>query len=180
MGTLPFPSAEPEAWDTLLLAGRIWPGIAKVKVRGGRKIDRKPAPGAHGEKITAQGAKARDVDITIRCWTREQWSELEDAIATIDPERDQKKNPEPLFIAHPATATRGVANIFVENIEGPDWDRGYMTVHISAVEYFPSPKKNATSSPTGGKTQWYATAPGTEPTSNEYVSKSPTKTNTKP
>lgn len=188
MGSLPFPSDEPEAWDTLLLGGRNWPGIAHVKVKGGRKIDRKQGPGQHGEKITVQGKKAKDVDITIRCWTRDQCSDLEDAIATVDPQRDEKKDPEPLFIAHPVTAMRGVANVTIEDIEGPDWDKGFMIVTLKAIEFSPPPKKSATSSPSGGKagSGWYAVdnhgqpiaPPG--PEGSKWQEAAPSKKNVKP
>jgi len=151
MGTIPWPEDQPETWDTLLLAGTIFPGLAKVTCKGGDKIDVKDAPGADGESTTFQGQKARDGTIQIRVWTAQQWSDLEDLITNVlEPAKGKK---EPLFVAHAVTATRQVANIYVEDIDGPTFDDGkrWIDVKIKWRQYRPPPPKPVTKTPTKPK-----------------------------
>lgn len=151
MGTIPWPEDDPAAWDTLLLGGTIFPGLAKVTCSGGDKIDVKDAPGADGENTTFQGQKARSGTMKIRVWRGEQWSDLEDLLTNVlEPAKGKK---EPLFIAHAVTAARQVANIYIEDIDGPDFDQDnrWMDLDLKWRQFRPPPPKAVTKTPTKPK-----------------------------
>lgn len=151
MGTLPWPEDQPSTWDTLLLGGTIFPGLAKVTCKGGHKIDVKDAPGADGESTTLQGEKVKNGTIVIRVWQASQWSDLEDLITNVlEPAKGKK---EPLFIAHAVTAARLVANIIIEDVDGPDFDdeRRWMEVRCTWKQFKPPPPKPVTKTPAKAK-----------------------------
>lgn len=151
MGTIPWPDDQPAAWDTLLLQGTIFPGLAKVTCKGGHKIDVKDGPGADGESTTLQGEKAKTGTILIRVWDRQHWSDLEDLITNVlEPAKGKK---EPLFIAHAVTAARSVANIIIDDVDGPNFDdeRRWMEVKCGWKQFKPPPPKPVTKTPTKPK-----------------------------
>lgn len=151
MGTIPWPEDQPATWDTLLLAGTIFPGLAKVTCQGGHKIDVKDAPGSDGESTTLQGEKVKSGTILIRVWDAQQWSDLEDLVTNVlEPVKGKK---EPLFMAHAVTAARNVANVIIEEIDGPTFvdDKRWMEVKCKWRQFKPPPPKPVTKTPTKPK-----------------------------
>jgi hypothetical protein len=151
MAGIPWPTQNPEQWQEVILAGVVLPGLCKVKVSGGQKIDKKDAPGADGESTTQQGERAKTVDITLRMWTPEQWAKYQEVHGYLEPPIGKRV---PLDIVNAKTTLRRVKSIIIETIEGPDWDpdKGFMTVGIKAVEHKPPPPKAATKKNTAPKT----------------------------
>ncbi|MGK3995093.1 hypothetical protein [Sorangium sp. So ce1024] len=143
MATIPWPETQPGAWDTLFLAGRVFPGLAKVKVKGGQKIDRKDAPGSDGESTTQQGEKAKDVEIVHRMWTQEQWDEYEACFLLVEPVAEKRR---PVDIVTSQTAFRLITSVIIEEIDGPNWDeeKRWMEVRYRCIEHKPPPPKNTT------------------------------------
>jgi hypothetical protein len=143
MATIPWPETQPGAWDVLFLAGRVFPGLALVKVKGGQKIDRKDAPGSDGESTTQQGEKAKDVDIVHRLWTQEQWDEYEACFLLIEPVAEKRR---PVDIVTSQTAFRLITSVIIEEIDGPNWepDKRWMELRYKCIEHKPPPPKNTT------------------------------------
>ncbi|WP_437310002.1 hypothetical protein [Sorangium sp. So ce388] len=143
MATIPWPELQPGAWDVLYLAGRVFPGLAMVKVRGGQKIDRKDAPGSDGETTVQQGEKAKDVDIVHRMWTQEQWDEFEACFLLIEPVAEKRR---PVDIVTSQTAFRLITSVIIEEVEGPNWetDKRWMEFHYKCLEHKPPPPKTVT------------------------------------
>lgn len=63
-------------WDVVYLGGVAMPGLAKVEVQQGRKIDDKGGPGRNGARLIDKGAEAAKVTITLRVWTAAQLAGL--------------------------------------------------------------------------------------------------------
>jgi hypothetical protein len=143
MATIPWPETQPGAWDVLFLAGRVFPGLAKIKVKGGQKIDRKDAPGSDGETTVQQGEKAKDVDIVHRMWTQKQWDEFESCFLLIEPISEKRR---PVDIVTSQTAFRLITSVIVEEIDGPEWaeDKRWMEFRYKCIEHKPPPPKNTT------------------------------------
>ncbi len=143
MATIPWPETQPGAWDVLYLAGRVFPGLAEVKVKGGQKIDRKDAPGSDGETTVQQGEKAKDVDIVHRMWTQEQWDEFETCFLLIEPVSEKRR---PVDIVTSQTAFRLITSVIIDEIEGPVWERDkrWMEFRYRCIEHKPPPPKNTT------------------------------------
>jgi len=146
---IPHWRAQPGLWDELMLAGRVWPGLAKITVKGGQDIDVKKAAGAHGAQLTYKGYAPKDVSIVLRFWTPEHWIEIQKRMPDIEP-KPGKKTLEPLDITHPVTKVRNVKAIAIKDITGPDESnvRNCYELKISAIEFFPPAKKKATVTPT--------------------------------
>ncbi|XXX79174.1 hypothetical protein WMF30_10410 [Sorangium sp. So ce134] len=143
MATIPWPETQPGAWDTLFLAGRVFPGLALVKVKGGQKIDRKDAPGSDGETTVQQGEKAKDVDIVHRMWLPKQWDEYEECFLLIEPVVEKRR---PVDIVTSQTAFRLITSVIIEEIDGPNWeqDKRWMEFRYKCIEHKPPPPKNTT------------------------------------
>lgn len=143
MGLIPWPTKDSEAWNLLYLGGRIFPGLATVKITGGQKIDVKDAPGSDGESTTQQGEKAKSVTITLRMWTEEQWTEYEDAHEIIEPILGKRV---PVDLATAAADFRNVGFVLIEEVEGPNWDakQTIMEMVYKCRQHKPPPKKSAT------------------------------------
>lgn len=143
MATIPWPEAQPGAWDQLYLAGRVFPGLALVKVKGGQKIDRKDAPGSDGETTVQQGEKAKDVDIVHRMWLPEHWDEFEECFLLLEPVAEKRR---PVDIVTSQTAFRLITSVIIEEIDGPNWepDKRWMELRYKCIEHKPPPPKNTT------------------------------------
>lgn len=146
------PGAE-ESWDRVVIGGRTWPGIAKVTISGSTKLDVKTAPGANGATITFQGNEPKKISIEVSVWTAEQWTEIQECIAQIEPSAS-KGGGDSFDIGHPVAYLRGVKAIMIDSVDGPSFDTvGVAKFSIKAVEYFPPPKKKATKTPDKPKDQ---------------------------
>lgn len=139
--TVPYWYDAPDVWDTLVLNDRPWPGVARVKVRRGRKWDRKEAGGSNGETQTFKGTRAADVDISVRVSTRAEWEALLVELELIEPYVG-KAGVDPVSIGHAVSIARKVGHVQIEDIEGPDGDDGTKTITIKAFEFTRPTKKN--------------------------------------
>lgn len=152
----------PNPWDQVILSAAngprfILPGLARVKVGKGRKIDIKQPPGSHGATITDQGYKPAPVEITLTVWRPSQWTALQalfngSVALNLEPKPNASYSAPTFTIDHPATAMRQISDIIVENIDGPDPSssvKGAMEFKFKCVQFFPPPKTNATNTPQG-------------------------------
>lgn len=63
---IPLPIEDPDAWDTMKVAGVPMPGVVKVDGAGhGRRTSSSEAPGTNGAKTTDTGRKAKKIKITV-------------------------------------------------------------------------------------------------------------------
>jgi len=148
----------PNPWDQVALGGVMLPGLARVKVRKGRKLDVKQPPGSHGATITDRGYKPAQVDIHLTVWTYAQWQALQslfdgsNAALTLEPKPNTSYAAPAYPIDHPATAMRQVSSIIIDEIEGPEPSssmKGAVEFSFKCTQFFPPPKQNATNTPKG-------------------------------
>jgi len=148
---IPHWSEQPDVWDTVVLGGVTFPGVAEVEVERELEIDKKKPKGKHQDKPTIQGVKSAKVDITITLNTPEEWAAFQDALQKIELGADNAAGT-PVDISHPVTACRGIVAILIEKITGPKKPTGgttFCTVKIDAME-FDAPKKTTVSTGKGG------------------------------
>ncbi|HEY2408845.1 MAG TPA: hypothetical protein VGI10_22725 [Polyangiaceae bacterium] len=145
-------------WDFVILQGILIPGLAKVRVSKGRKLDIKQPPGSHGATITDRGYKPAAVEISLTIFTARQWSDLQALFNglpngfTLEPKPNNAYKAPAYPIDHPATAMRQVASIIIEDIEGPEPSssiHGAVEFKFKCTQFFPPPKVNATNTPEG-------------------------------
>lgn len=126
-------------WDVLMLGGEPWPGVCTVATTVKRALDKQKIKGSDGANLVDQGYEPAKVQITLRLWLREQWTELERLLPTIHP-RTKGGVRQPLQIAHPEPNIKGVHQIYVESISPITVEKGLGTLTLSCVEWFPAPK----------------------------------------
>ena len=131
-------------WDTLILGADVWPGLPVVEAAASRSVDAQKKKGDDGANLVDQGYEPTQVKITIRMWLREQWEELQRLLPNVHP-RTKGGIRTPVDIIHPATQLIGVRQIYVEKVGPLTVDRGLMTFVLEAIEWFPAPKPNKSS-----------------------------------
>ena len=126
-----------DVWDTLILAGKEWPGIAKVTVTRANKWDEKSAKGSNNASRTYTGVEPAKVKIELRIWTAEGQYDVivTECLPLIEPQ-DEKKRKDPVNISHAVTHARYVNDVTIDSVSGPD-DNGDQTwtFTIEATEY---------------------------------------------
>lgn len=70
-------------WDKIFFDGVVLPGIAKVSIEEGRKIDGRGAPGRNGTRLIDKGAEPAKVTITLTVWTHVQLQALRSQIPSL-------------------------------------------------------------------------------------------------
>lgn len=65
---VPFWSDSPDAWDTVIIAGRALPGVCRMKGKVVRRVDRKNSTGTNGATVTYVGDDVAEFEITVRMW----------------------------------------------------------------------------------------------------------------
>lgn len=117
---IPFWGDAPDAWNTVIMAGRRLPGIARV---GGAafdiRVDRRTIPGEHGEKQTTLGREPCDPEIEVRLWTAAQLRDFV-AIVKLFLPKSQTALPPPVDVVHPALAMFKVRAVRVMKCSFPE------------------------------------------------------------
>lgn len=139
------------AWDVCTLGSNRLPGLAKLRIRKGRKLDKKRPPGAHFATVTDQGYNPAELELTLIIWTPLQWDTFQDMMPVLEPPATKGYAAPTFDIVHPAAAVRSVKAIVIEDIEGP-FDssvvKGAMEFRFKMIQFFPPPKNlNATNTP---------------------------------
>ncbi len=150
MGAIPFWDDSDYTWDTVVLGGAVFPGLATVGGDKERKVDIKGAKGSDGCTLTDNGYDGAKVTIEIRIHTREQWDLWQLIFPLIDP-RSTSTVRNAFALQAPAPNAIGITKVYIKKIGVPELKAGVLAIKLDAVEWFPAPKKvpAKTASPTG-------------------------------
>jgi hypothetical protein len=82
----PFWGDKPAAWDTVSIAGKRLPGVAKLSGTAmEHRTDRQKSAGRHGAKIILSGYEPAPFDIILTLWTEEHLRTFEALIPVLKP-----------------------------------------------------------------------------------------------
>lgn len=140
------------AFDLVMLGNNVLPGICKVEVEKGRKLDVKQNAGSHGATITDQGYEPGKVTITLTMWSPSQWSNLQAMWPTLEPPPNGSYKAPSLSITHPDAQIHGIDSVIIRRIKGPRNSttlRGAREVIFECEQFFLPPKLAATNTPQG-------------------------------
>lgn len=130
-----------DQWDTLIMAGNTWPGLATISGSGvKRRIDAKKTKGKDGAILKDNGLDLASISISLRIWTAEHWQRFNELLPTVHPKRKGGVRT-PTEIVHPQCNMLGIKAIYISQIQIPDLDRstGIMTIDFTAIEWVPAP-----------------------------------------
>lgn len=147
----PWSGENADLWDKITFNDKTCPGVAVVKVKRGNKFDEKKAKGSHGGGREYTGADNAKVTITIRMLSNDEDEEFNLNILPILEPAIGKKKLEAVTINHPVAATRKVASITVDDVDGPDVSNHIIQYTINATEFREADKKNASGAISGKK-----------------------------
>lgn len=133
------PLTSPAAWDELTLGG--------VRFTGGfefsgdvlvRKLDRRHAAGRDGARIRDRGYDLAKIRLTLRCWEREHFDELEAIVRLLFPRSADTTRRAAYSLPHPALALAGIAEVYAERMSTLTQSSPTLwTTEIDLVEYRP-------------------------------------------
>ena len=133
---------DPLAWDTVILGGDVWPGLADVSGSGVvRKIDVKKGKGNDGATIKDEGNELAKLTITLTIYNETDWQLLQTLLPKIHP-RQTGGPRQPIEIIHPKAALLGIKYIYVTSVPFPDFNKKdqILTLTIEAIEFAPAPR----------------------------------------
>lgn len=148
----PSPSDEfPDVWGTIVLAGRQWPGRARVTCSRANNWDRPKAQGEHSAEDKIKGTDQAKLVIEIEYWEASHDDEItHDLLPLIEPSPGKEKL-KAVSISHAVTLRRKVAEVTIDDISGPvKDDNGLFKYTIQATESRKTTGKNATGTAGGG------------------------------
>jgi hypothetical protein len=143
-------------WDKVILGGQVLPGLCKVKIGREHKLNVKESAGTHGADVTDQGYKVAQVTITWTIWAPSHWDLAQDVLVNIEP--PPKGTPLyqwPKFpILNPVCQSRGVNDVGIKAIDGPDDGsvKGTKAITLHCLHWHKPNKQTATNTPQGALT----------------------------
>lgn len=126
-------------WDTLILGGVVWPGIASVEIDKSREIDKAKQKGKDGITLTDNGFNASAIKITLRLHLADQWADLQNILPNFDPKVTGSPKT-PCDIIHPTTQLSGIKYVYIEKVHLENPSNGVLTLTMEACEWFPETK----------------------------------------
>jgi hypothetical protein len=141
VGAVPFWGDAPDAWNTLIIAGRKVPGIAKVSGAAyDIRVDKKTVPGEHGEKQTTLGREPCDPELEVKLWTAEHLKAFLNIVRLFLP-RAGGALPPPVDVVHPALAMFKVRSLRIMKCSFPEErEPGVFFLHMRCREFIPGKK----------------------------------------
>lgn len=133
MPSIPTPEEDPVAWDTLQLGGVRLPGIVILSPNTKRDYDVQKAKGKTKATIKNNGDPPRKLKFEWLVDMERDWSAVQDAMATIDPLKENK-TLEPQEVIHPLASFYGIHTVLVESIEGPRIEHGLGKFQVELLE----------------------------------------------
>lgn len=139
-----------ERADKVILGGFELPGIARVKPKLSRKLDKKSAANIDGGTIRDKGYLPAKISIKVVWWLPEQEAAWAEIIPIIHP-RIRPDRRDPIAISCAACDFWGIYEVVVESIEGPEKGQveGSSELTIECVEWAPEPQGQAAGAKSG-------------------------------
>lgn len=131
------PITSSSAWDTLTIGGLSFSGgfelSGDVLVR---KLDRRHSAGRDGARVRDRGYDLAKIRLTLRCWEREHFDELEAIVRLLFPRSADTTRRAAYSLPHPALALAGIAEVYAERMSTLTQSSPTLwTTDIDLVEY---------------------------------------------
>lgn len=142
--TIPFweDANDPLAWDTVIIADCIFPGVVTVGGAGlKRKLDIKSAKGSDGATLTDNGIEPGKLTVELLIYNNYDWEQLQGLLPIISP-RKKGGTRQATTIFHPLCSLLNITKIYIDSVPFPEFDKRnqFLRFKFTAVEWFPAPK----------------------------------------
>jgi hypothetical protein len=153
------PIDNPAAWDTVVIAGQSWPGLAKIE--GDPSLpytwDVKEGRGADGATTTLTGTASTEFAVVFYLWTRAHFVawDLFRTLLKYNTSALGGLIPSPLALRafdfyHPSLADIDVMRVCTKRIGAIQYEGdGMWTAKVELLKYGPPPKRPAIATPAG-------------------------------
>jgi hypothetical protein len=161
----PFWDDDPDAWDTLIVAGDNGPirapGLVdEIDVSIKNKVDKHPGPGIDGGTITVQGEDVPEVKVVLKIWEKSHQIQLEKFLNTIRPQ-GKKATIKPRDFTHPILSEHGIKSLIYESIQGPGMPdkQGFRKITLQFSRFKLPPKQSVATTPKQSVASVFSTTP---------------------
>lgn len=127
-------------WDTLVIGGYPFPGVATLKITPKRKVQIKTSKDTNGTSLEDTGYEGAKIDGKLRVWTDEQVDEIFRLLSFLHP-RSQSGVSTPLTIVHPIATMFGIQAIYFPEFSIATPTATFFELSFKALEWFPGLKK---------------------------------------
>ncbi len=135
-------------WDRLFLGGKTWPGLAIVEPQQNRAISVAKRRGRE-PTLTDNGYDPGQIKVTVKAWTEEQWSELQNLIPEFSPRKNETVRT-PLEIWHPATDVLGIDAVVITSVSMKHPSDQILLVEMNLLQWFPETSRRPIGRSDGG------------------------------
>ena len=142
------PITNPQAWDTITVAGITSPICQIGEFKRAHEWDVKRGKGSDGATITFTGRPPAKGSVKFLLWTPAHFTLWQQFVPLFkyDP---TKKAPQPVDVYHPALDDIQLKSVVTESIGTIQHEGNQLySVTVEFLEYFPAPPKSAVSTPT--------------------------------
>lgn len=147
--------------DVIAVSGVNSPGLVTLSgFKRENKFDVKEGKGAFGSTTTYVGRPPAKGTLTFRAWTNDQFDAWNDFLPLFQ-YNPTKKSVTAVEVYHPLLADLEIHSVVATSVSAWENDGTLLwTRTIELLEYFPAPKVNATSTPSGSQTNDPNAQPG--------------------
>lgn len=167
------------AWDTIFFGGQPFPGLARVRSKKHKRIDKKLKSGSSSARLTFVGYGPAEIEVTLSIWTKNQFdllqermpmllpkpggtpdrtpiSELANASKTEKGRQALARSPgspefSPIDISYPSLILMNIRSVIVVAVDAlePSTPKGVWNMKIHCLEYTQPLDADETTTPVG-------------------------------
>lgn len=147
--TIPSVGQNPGFWNSVSLAGIVYPGVCLVRGHKALKRHVKPVPGHDGAQYTSLGFEPANFSLSFviadKPGEKIQWSALQQIAAAVIPSSGQKIQG--IAVVHPALQLLGIKNLYLTSFGIPEQrsasEPDIFVCHVEMSQYSPLKVRNA-------------------------------------
>ena len=132
-------------YNKVTINSYILPGTSVVKVKREKKVSIEKGKQGAGNKVVDTGIDLAKVSITTDLYNNSHLDDFKEVLNFFEGKKGLKGSADGFTIINPVTTVRGVSSVYLESIEGPEFNGGKTTYVTNWVEVVKVKKTKANS-----------------------------------
>lgn len=132
-------------YNKVTINSYILPGTSVVKVKREKKVSIEKGKQGAGNKVVDTGIDLAKVTITTDLYNNSHLDDFKEVLNFFEGKKGLKGSADGFTIVNPVTTVRGVSSVYLESIDGPEFNGGKTTYVTNWVEVVKVKKTKANS-----------------------------------
>ncbi len=132
-------------YNKVTINSYILPGTSVVKVKREKKVSIEKGKQGAGNKVVDTGIDLAKVSITTDLYNNSHLDDFKEVLNFFEGKKGLKGSADGFTIVNPVTTVRGVSSVYLESIDGPEFNGGKTTYVTNWVEVVKVKKTKANS-----------------------------------